>query len=139
MDLYIHTNNINGKRYIGISNDTKRRWRGNGVEYKQNRQFYNDIQKFGWSNFVHEILLTNLSFEEAKNREIFYIALFKTSDPKYGYNKSIGGAPCNKGRDYHGVGGKEYLKEWQNRNREHISQYQHEYYLKNREQKLQYQ
>lgn len=54
--VYMHTNNINGKRYIGISQNPKRRWK-NGNGYKT-QLFGKAINKYGWDNFTHEILFT---------------------------------------------------------------------------------
>ncbi|HFM5558661.1 TPA: GIY-YIG nuclease family protein, partial [Enterococcus faecium] len=32
--IYKHLNKINGKIYIGVTNDIGRRWRSGGIEYK---------------------------------------------------------------------------------------------------------
>ena len=54
-----------GKQYIGITKwDVEKRW-SNGEGYKQCSYFYNAIQKYGWDNFEHIILYTNLSREKA--------------------------------------------------------------------------
>jgi len=89
--VYIHTNKINQKKYIGISseNNPNTRWK-NGNGYKQ-QVFYRAIEKYGWDNFEHEIIITNLTEEEAKQKEIELIAQYKTNDPNYGYNRSKGG------------------------------------------------
>lgn len=63
--VYCHTNKINGKRYIGItSRKPERRWR-NGEGYYHNQHFYASIQKYGWHNFMHEILYSDLKKEDA--------------------------------------------------------------------------
>lgn len=88
--VYKHTNKINGKCYIGITSQcTNKRWR-NGKGYK-GQIFYNAIQKYGWDNFEHEILYTNLTEEEAKEKEIEYIKKYKTNNNKFGYNATLGG------------------------------------------------
>lgn len=88
--LYEHIS-PNGKRYIGITGrDVNSRWqRGSG--YKANKYFYNAIQKYGWSNFEHNIIKENLSLEEANKLEREYILKYNTLDPDFGYNHSIGG------------------------------------------------
>lgn len=101
--VYIHRNKINNKVYIGMTSDTQRRWRCNGIEYKpsktenQNRPFWNAIQKYGWDNFEHSILISSLTFEEAIHKERELIKSFNSTDKYMGYNVSAGG---NGGRVY---------------------------------------
>lgn len=89
--LYEHRNKVNGKRYIGISSNLERRWRGNGCNYKGSPLFYNAIKKHGWDTFSHRILMSGLSEEQANDLEIFYINKFKTNNKKFGYNIAPGG------------------------------------------------
>lgn len=92
--VYVHINktpenNIN-KKYIGITcQSVNERW-ANGNGYKK-QDFYNAIQKYGWGNFEHKVLIHGLSREQACRWEIKLIAHFKTFDKKYGYNLSLGG------------------------------------------------
>lgn len=87
--LYVHIS-PNGKRYYGITGiNEKRRWNyGNG--YK-NQHFQRAINKYGWENFEHIVLFDNLTKKEACLLEQMYIALYNTTNPKYGYNKDLGG------------------------------------------------
>ena len=62
--VYLHTNLINNKVYVGQTNNLARRWRNNGIEYTythSNSFFGKAIQKYGWENFSHEILAQDLS------------------------------------------------------------------------------
>lgn len=89
--IYIHTNKINGKKYIGQTCQTpEKRWR-NGLGYQKNPYFYNAIQKYGWENFEHEIIASNLTLDEANKLEEFYIKKFNTMDNINGYNMQSGG------------------------------------------------
>lgn len=89
--LYKHTNLTDGKVYIGITKQKpNRRWH-NGLGYKNNRYFYNAIQKYGWENFKHEIIYENLSFEEANNKEIELIKKYNSTNKEKGYNIHDGG------------------------------------------------
>lgn len=90
--VYCHTNKINGKRYIGITqNKPNRRWQ-NGYGYKnRNSYFYNAIKKYGWENFEHIILEENLTRKEASEKEKYYIRLYNTNNENYGYNITSGG------------------------------------------------
>lgn len=92
--VYMHTS-PSGKRYIGITcRRPIRRWGGNGYGYIKNEYFWRAIQKYGWDNFSHEILYTNLTKEEAKQKEIELIAFYDLTNPNKGYNITPGG-DCN--------------------------------------------
>ena len=96
--VYIHTNKINNKAYIGItSKNPKDRWGKDGRNYRRNQPvFYAAIKKYGWDNFEHIIFAENLSKSEAISIEIKLIAIFQTNckrykNPELGYNMTDGG------------------------------------------------
>jgi len=90
--VYMHTNKINGKKYIGITcQGVERRWRNNGSGYKNSIYFYNAIQKYGWENFNHKVLEEGLTKEYAESEEIRLIKEYKTTDRNNGYNIANGG------------------------------------------------
>ena len=89
--LYEHRNKINGKRYIGITNNTKKRWCANGNRYKECHHFWAAIQKYGWDNFEHNVIIYGLTREEASRLEMLYIEKYRTCEKAFGYNISIGG------------------------------------------------
>ncbi len=89
--VYKHTA-PNGKVYIGItSRTTKERWRNNGTGYHHNEHWKNAIKKYGWENIKHEILFTDLTKEQAEQKEIELIYLYKSNQREYGYNIATGG------------------------------------------------
>ena len=89
--VYKHTA-PNGKVYIGITAfDPKYRWL-NGMGYKTQSVFFNAIIKYGWINFTHEILFTELTEEQALDKEEELIRELKSYDRRYGYNMSLRGA-----------------------------------------------
>lgn len=90
--VYMHTNKINGKKYIGITcQDAERRWRPDGYGYKNNRYFYNAIKKHGWDNFESVVLMSGLTKEQAESEEIKLIELHDTTNRTNGYNNAHGG------------------------------------------------
>ena len=96
--VYCHTNNINEKKYIGITcQEPNQRFR-NGKGYKTNQHFFSAIKKYGWDNFSHEILFENLTKDEAMKKEIYLISKYNTRDPSFGYNITPGGEVC-RGED----------------------------------------
>lgn len=90
--VYVHTNKVNGKRYVGVtSQEPEERW-NNGRGYtKRQPHMYNAIQKWGWENFDHEILFSNLSVDEASRIEQSLIDEWRLQDREYGYNAQSGG------------------------------------------------
>ena len=90
--VYMHTNKINGKVYIGKTcQEPKKRYGSNGACYKQCPHFYKAIKKYGWDNFEHEIVMSGLSANEASSMEQILIVLFDSRNPEKGYNISAGG------------------------------------------------
>lgn len=92
--VYIHTS-PSGKRYVGITcQNPIRRWRkGKGYKPKNGQitPFWNAIQRYGWDNFKHEIVLSGLSKADACQAEIDLIEKYRTRDNEFGYNVSVGG------------------------------------------------
>lgn len=92
--IYKHTCHKTGKSYIGItSKDIKTRWGKDGYRYiiskSTNTHWVNAIKKYGWDGFSHEILESNLTESQAKERERYYIEKY---DSFYnGYNATLGG------------------------------------------------
>ena len=91
--VYIHTNKINGKMYVGQTihgNRPQKRW-DNGNGYIHCPYFFKAIAKYGWDNFEHEIIANNLTADEADNFERLLIAKIDTMNPDRGYNLEPGG------------------------------------------------
>lgn len=90
--VYVHTNKINGKKYVGITSAKKPylRW-GCGHHYIGCRHFYFAIQKYGWNNFDHKIVVSGISKKLAEAIERGMIAHYKTTDNRFGYNIQSGG------------------------------------------------
>lgn len=84
------------KYYVGITRQNpKKRWGGNGCNYKES-YFYNAIQKYGWNNIKHEIIVDKINKENACYLEKFIIKCLKSNQRKYGYNISDGGEGGNR-------------------------------------------
>ena len=89
--VYVHTNKINGKMYVGQTcQKPERRW-NKGGGYRPETYFGKAIAKYGWDNFEHEIVASNLTKEEADNFEILLIKELNTQNRSYGYNLTAGG------------------------------------------------
>lgn len=83
---------MNGKQYIGITKNTpENRWGNNGINYKSSPYFWNAICKYGWDNFLHEIIFSGLSKNDAAYLEELLIKTFQTQNKKFGYNIMSGG------------------------------------------------
>lgn len=88
--VYIHTNKVNGKMYVGITARCPEiRWGKNGSGYISCCKFWRAIKKYGWENFEHEIFAKNLTQDEASNMEKFLIE--KLDAVNNGYNINFGG------------------------------------------------
>lgn len=92
--VYIHTNTINNKKYVGLTRqECNERWRHDGLGYASQPKFFNAIVKYGWDQFTHEIVASNLTEEEASELEKQLIQTLDTI--ANGYNVSLGGSTTN--------------------------------------------
>ena len=74
--VYAHINKLNGKVYIGQSSSLKNRWKGKGIAYRGCHHFYNAILKYGWDNFHHIVLSSNLTKYEVNRIESSLISYY---------------------------------------------------------------
>lgn len=92
--VYKHTVRSTGKSYIGVTvQNPERRWRRSSQdEYctlgYPTGIFKNAIKSHGWSNIDSEILYCSLIPKDPTlyKVELYFMDLYKTCDPKYGYN-----------------------------------------------------
>lgn len=104
--VYMHISPSN-KRYIGITSKIpEKRWGYNGNNYRKtghHTYFVTAIDKYGWDNFKHEIILTERSESEAKYAEKYLIAWYKMHEGCYNITDGGDGTcgfsktPWNKG------------------------------------------
>lgn len=91
--IYVITNKINGKQYIGKTNNTiQERWKEHCTDSKKNRNnkrpLYRAMNKYGIENFSIQIL-EKCSWKEASLKEIYWIGKLDTY--QNGYNATLGG------------------------------------------------
>ena len=92
--VYVWTNSVNGKRYVGTTGTTMEKRAGsNGYYYQGSPKFYAAIQKYGFDKFHYDILADGLTKEEAAELEAKYIKEFDTMNPDVGSNLQEGGFP----------------------------------------------
>lgn len=92
MNIYIITNKVNNKQYIGLTTRTiYERFRSHlyAVKNGVGHYLHNAIRKYGEENFKLELLDTANDLETLKEKEIYYIAKYDTFNN--GYNLTKGG------------------------------------------------
>jgi group I intron endonuclease len=95
--IYLVTNTVNGKRYVGQTTKTKeQRWQGHvNSAYRTdyiNQHFAASIRKHGKEAFIVETLVSDVSSKELLNTlERHFIALYQTQVRTKGYNMMPGG------------------------------------------------
>lgn len=87
--IYLLRCKSTNKCYIGVTSmPPKNRW-SNGKGYRNQPVIYDDICKYGWKDFEHEIIDTATSYKESREKEKEYIDSFNTAFPN-GYNTVMG-------------------------------------------------
>jgi len=99
--IYLLTNKLNGKKYVGQSVDVNKRWKEHiaiAINPKSRKYaIHNAIAKYGQDNFSWEILHYCSSFDESNILETKLIKEHNCLHP-FGYNLNEGGnshVPCD--------------------------------------------
>lgn len=88
--VYIATNKANGKQYVGITKDLKRRWHQHVAANGSAPAFHAAIKKFGKDGFMFSHICDAFDFDAACDIERMLIQQHNTKSPN-GYNLTDGG------------------------------------------------
>jgi len=90
--LYLIYNFINGKIYVGITNNPKTRWRRHKSDAKSNRKqaIHCAIHKYGADKFSFKVIEEIDTWEEANKQEVQWIKFLKENSYQV-YNETDGG------------------------------------------------
>lgn len=98
--IYKITNIVNGKVYIGKTNNVEKRWSKHvrhscDPKCKHHFILHQAIAKYGVINFSHEIIETVNDERLSLDREVYWISFYKSNVSRYGsqhgYNLTDGG------------------------------------------------
>jgi group I intron endonuclease len=103
MQVYLVTNVLNGKMYVGrTAQSIERRWQKHLSNAKTGHphRLYQAIRKYGPEAFIIEPLLQCDSLEQLNDMEKAWTIILGTYDYKSGYNMTLGGdghaCPCTE-------------------------------------------
>lgn len=97
MLIYALENTINHKVYVGQHNGYRleTRWRKDlATAYQVNAHLWHAVKKYGPEAFSRKVLCYCSCQEETDLMERFWIAFYRSLDPRYGYNILAGGRRC---------------------------------------------
>lgn len=93
--IYSIANKINGKRYIGQSNDIEYRWKNHVIDLNNNKHHSQHLQcswnKYGQDAFDFSVL-EECDCEELTAKEQYWMDYFCTTNGKRGYNMRSAGS-----------------------------------------------
>jgi group I intron endonuclease len=124
--IYVWTNTINNKKYVGCSINIYSRWGKHEQLAKSgfNRKFYNAIRKYGINNFKKEIIeIVEPNKTLLKSREDYYINLYDSIKSGYNIEKqynTITGHP-NYDKIVSNISNKAKLRKWVNNGKENLT------------------
>ena len=95
MYIYKITNRINNKVYIGLTSveisERFQQHKNCALRHDNDYPLYTSMRKYGIENFYIETIDETNNREELGEKEKYYIALYNSTDIKYGYNQTAGG------------------------------------------------
>lgn len=102
MIIYKSTNLVNGKCYIGLTtkslDERKRQHIKDASTSRTGMVFHRAMRKYGFNNFLWEVVDSAETEVELKEKEIYWIAFYNSyvnADNSNGYNSTFGGDGIN--------------------------------------------
>lgn len=94
--IYKITCLINNKVYIGLTTTSiSQRWKGHITDSKKSQKhLYASMRKYGIENFKIEQIDESNDFGKLGELERYYIKIYNSTNPKFGYNNTFGGEKC---------------------------------------------
>lgn len=92
--IYIVTNQVTGKWYVGKTGNTVwDRWTDHKSNARRNAKgyLYRSMRKYGEDQFLVDTVAEVTTEEEANNLERIWILLLRSHEEKFGYNLTLGG------------------------------------------------
>jgi len=89
MNVYLITNNVNGKIYIGKDESNSKKKYDN--YYGSGKLIIRAIHKYGKNNFTKKILFETTDKIELSTKEKYFIELYQSQNIELGYNITKGG------------------------------------------------
>ena len=90
--IYKIENKLNGKMYVGLTNNIDRRWGEHRKNLKQgkhiNQHLQSSVNKYGIENFTFDII-EKCDLVELAKRELYWIDYYNTTDKRFGYNVDL--------------------------------------------------
>lgn len=84
--VYVHINKLNGKKYFGRTDvNAITRWGNQGIGYKGQKFYTEGIEKYGWNNFIHKVLIDDITPAQSIALETFLILEYDSINQ--GYNE----------------------------------------------------
>lgn len=96
--IYVITNMLNNKKYVGLTNNLSKRWNKHYNANGSSPALHSAIQKYGVNNFDFQHYADTFGADSAKTIEINLIAELNTLAP-FGYNLTSGGEGSLKPSD----------------------------------------
>lgn len=93
MIVYLLLNRVNRKAYVGQHRGCvlTKRWNGHLNNVKANRHLTGAIRKHGAESFTRTVLAYASCQDELDLLEKFFIQMYQSTNPRFGYNQQTGG------------------------------------------------
>jgi predicted DNA-binding protein YlxM (UPF0122 family) len=94
--VYLVTNKINGKKYVGITKKTLEQRKSQHIyvaKTEKGAKFQHALRKYGEDGFSWEVIDKASTYEELLEKEIYYIEKYDSF--RNGYNSTLGGEGFN--------------------------------------------